>query len=126
MDTDQQVGVYRQLENHFKVVMYAPCNAFPGYPFKVDWTSGQHVSITAVIEHFEDKQQEALVIHFNTFLRSSGSCGIFEGVLPSMLRAAKLERCEGGIQFEVKDGDEEHLMDKMGACGIILTRTPTS
>jgi len=100
LNHEQQGEIYEKLRDHFRVVMGAPCRSFPGYPFPVDWGKGG-VFISAVIEHFEEEQQRALVAHFNRWFRHVESrCGIFQGILPNLLKATDLKRVEGGVQFE--------------------------
>ena len=117
LNPEQQVEVYHKLRDHFKVVMGGPCKEFPGYPFRADWGKGG-VSITAVIEHFEEGEQTALVAHFNKWLKglekgSPTKCGVFQGILPYMLRAEKLQRVEGGLQFGAKKAFGQRLMDEL-------------
>ena len=101
LDVEQQKDVYQKLQNHFNVIFNAPCKYFAGYPFK--WKDGEcDVSITAIIEHFEEEQQDALIACCNKMLMKKGGHGSTSpAFIVSSLKASVLQRYEGGIQFEV-------------------------
>lgn len=113
LSPEEQKKVYHQLEDHFQVVMGAPCNSFPGYPFPVNWDKGA-VKITAVIENFEEDQKKALVACFNDWFKSRG-WGIFQAKLKDMLKAAPLVNCaQQGIQFKAgKRTNPNELMQEI-------------
>jgi len=113
LNVRQQKDTYQKLQDHFNVIFNAPCQLFDGYPFQMKDTEGG-VTITAIIENFEKEQQDALIKNYNKManrgkyvnegrlftapaLNNLGSAMITEG-----LKASKLLRVEGGIQFEVK------------------------
>ena len=112
---EEREDIYSKLKSHFTLIGSAPCYNFPGYPFhfRNDMFGGNKVSITAVIEHFGEEQQQALVKRFQQFLKrptspgTSVACGIFQPKLCMMLKASTLKRVEGGIQFEANDAVED-------------------
>jgi hypothetical protein len=106
LDVAQQKDVYKKLQHHFNVIFNAPCKPFPGYPFTQNgWKHA--VSFTAIIEHFEDDQQRALISSYNKTLKKGSFCSsVVTGTasIVGSLQAKKLNRVEGGIQFEASPG----------------------
>ena len=114
---EEREDIYSKLKSHFTLIGSAPCYNFAGYPFHFRndiQESSYKVSITAVIEHFGEEQQQALVKRFQQFLKRPTSPGIFQPELCMMLKASTLQRMEGGIQFEAKDAVKpERLMEEI-------------
>jgi hypothetical protein len=114
LNTQQQKDVYKYLQNHFYVILNAPCKHFEGYPFK--WNDGENnVSITAIIENFQSEQQTALIANCNKMLRNSYGRFSADVSITKMLSASNLQRDEGGVQFNAK-ASTEHLMDQIKTC----------
>lgn len=129
----QQKDIYQKLQNHFNVIFNAPCKYFPGYPFT--WKDGEcDVSITAIIEHFGEEQQDALTTSCNKMLaKKGGHLNTGPDYVISSLKASKLQRVEGGIQFESNPSKSftkwtaERLMEeiKIGECAYFWTHIDT-
>jgi hypothetical protein len=114
LNSEQQMDVYQRLQDHLYVIFNAPCKPFESFPFK--WKKEDlSVSITAIIEHFEENQQVSLIKSFNSILKMnmSGDYNRYVDVLRH-LKASALKRHEGGIQFEVNiNSKAEYLMEAL-------------
>lgn len=124
LDVKKQKDVYKTLQSHFDVIFNAPCRYFPGYPFA--WKDGEdRVYIKAIIEHFGDEQQKNLIASCNAMLaKKAGLNRIGTSRILLGLKASKLQRAEGGIQFEVPPPKqphyhrtpEENVMENLAIC----------
>jgi hypothetical protein len=107
---EKQVKYEVKLRTHLYVIYNGPCYKFEGYPFKWD-PEKFDVSITAVVENFEQEHQHKLVREFNRMLSKYDSYSNFNG----RMIASSLDRVEGGIQFAALKGDiflDEHVKSK--------------
>lgn len=102
LNIEQQKHAYERIYDHLNVLLNAPCTRFPHYPFV--WKEGEcSVYVTAIVEHFEDEQQFALVTRLNKKLKQMNLCSNVPNWASEFLRARLLRRHDGGIQFKVKE-----------------------
>lgn len=111
LNPEKQKQVYQMIQNHLGIIFNAPCTKFHDYPFT--WKENENsVSITAIIEHFEEEQQQALVDRCNMKLRRS-NFSISRIIWASeCLKARSLRRHGGGIQFKLRsDVSDQAFME---------------
>ncbi len=127
LDPGQQDDIYRKLHDHMYVIFNAPCSKFPNFPFEWDRAEG-NVSITAIIENFEEEQQANLIKSFNNSLRTLRFNGSCIDSVSRYLKATILKRYEGGIQFEAgATGTPERIMEaiKISECASLWNHVMT-
>jgi hypothetical protein len=108
LTAEQQRDTYKTLHSHLYLIFNAPSKNFVNYPF--EWNDSEcSVSITAIIEHFEETQQAALIKSCNSMLKKDFSRAV-PAFLLKFLKADVLQREEGGIQFEANASTTPELL----------------